>query len=79
MEFFINFLLFVFVAIMGAVVGAIEFAQKLKTEGTLRIIKDPVDGDIYTALALSERDVVSLKTGDIVILKVDATPIKQSL
>lgn len=79
MEFFANFLLFVFVAIIGAIAGALIFAHKPKTEGTLRIIKDPVDGDIYTALSLSEHDVVNLKTGDIIVLKVDATPLKQSL
>lgn len=65
------FILFVIVGIAGIFAGATVFKPKPKVDGELIIVKDPVDGEVYTALGMrSLAAMENLKTGDVVCLKV---------
>lgn len=71
MGFIVNALSFLFVALVGVWVGWQLRKDNTNTHGKLLIVKDEVDGEIYTGLYMSESLMNSLKTGDYVYLKIE--------
>lgn len=71
MSFVINALCFIFVAFIGVWAGYQIRKDQEQTQGKLVIVRDNIDGETYTALAMGHVVMDSLQDGDRIYLDVE--------